>query len=96
LAETKSQQLLATICVGNFQKSTYKVHFWKGAPPCQGIDRKGAENVNFSKCSKNHTTRRGVEKLSLWRVTSNLNQKNDLAMPNTKSKNRLFDLFSRK
>jgi hypothetical protein len=27
LAETKSQQLLATICVGNFQKSTYKVHF---------------------------------------------------------------------
>jgi hypothetical protein len=27
LAETKSQQLLATICVVNFQKSTYKVHF---------------------------------------------------------------------
>jgi hypothetical protein len=27
LAETKSQQLLATICVVNLQKSTYKVHF---------------------------------------------------------------------
>ena len=98
LAETKSQQLLGTICVGKFQKSTYKVHFWKGAPPCQPplFDRKGAENVKSSKCSKNHTTRRGVEKLRFWRVTSNFNPKNDCVIHNTKSTFRLFDHFSQK